>query len=78
VPDTRGFIAIGLFALTFFLFALIAFNPNLANVQLFGVLATAVISGGFGGMLGFYYGSSRSSSDKDATIAAQVNKDRVK
>lgn len=75
MPDARGFIALGLFALTFFLFALLALNPHLADIQLFGVLATAVISGGFGGMLGFYYGSSRSSSDKDATIAAQITKD---
>ena len=74
MPDTRGFIALGLFALTFFLFALLAFNPHLADIQLFGVLATAVISGGFGGMLGFYYGSTKGSSDKDAVIAKTVDK----
>lgn len=72
MPDTRGWALVGLFALVFFIFALIAINPDIANVQLFGVLATAVVSGGFGGALGFFFGSTKSSSDKDAVIASVV------
>lgn len=60
MPDARGFIALGLFLLTTLIFGMIAFNPKLADVQLFGVLATAVISGGLGAATGFYFGSSKS------------------
>lgn len=74
MPDTRGFAMLGLFLLVFFIFLLIALNPKIADVQLFGVLATAVISTGFGGALGFYFGSSKSGADKDATISAQLDK----
>lgn len=64
MPDTRGFIVIGLFLLTALIFLMIAFNPKVADVQLFGVLATAVISGGLGAATGFYFGSSKSTPDK--------------
>lgn len=72
MPTTQAFALFFLFALTFFIFALIAYNPLIANVQLFGVLATAVISGGLGSALGFYFGSSKGSAEKDATIATAV------
>lgn len=64
MPDTRGFIVIGLFLLTALIFLMIAFNPKVADVQLFGGLATAVISGGLGAATGFYFGSSKSTPDK--------------
>lgn len=64
MPDARGFIALGLFLLTALIFGMIGFNPKLAEVQLFGVLATAVISGGLGAATGFYFGSSKSTPDK--------------
>lgn len=64
MPDARGFIALGLFLLTTLIFGMIAYNPKLAEVQLFGVLATAVISGGLGAATGFYFGSSKSTPDK--------------
>ena len=72
--NTQGWALAGLFSLAFYIFTLIAFNPLLANVQLFGVLATAVITGGLGGALGFYFGSSKGSEAKDAVIAAKVDK----
>jgi len=75
MPDARGWIAIGLLALTLYIFTLLAINPALANIQLFGVLATAVISGGLGAMIGFYYGSAKSGDTKDATIAKALDKD---
>lgn len=74
MPNTQGWALFGLFALAFYLFTLIAVNPLLANVQLFGVLATAVISGGLGGALGFYFGSSKASADKDVTINKMADK----
>lgn len=64
MPDTRGWIALGLFLLTALIFVMIACNPDIANVQLFGVLATAVISGGLGAATGYYFGSSKTA-DKD-------------
>lgn len=63
MPNARGWALLGLFALAFYLFTLIAMNPLLANVQLFGVLATAVISGGLGGALGYFFGASKDQSD---------------
>ena len=75
MPDARGWIAIGLLGLTIYIFTLLALNPALASIQLFGVLATAVISGGFGAMVGFYYGSAKSGDTKDATIAKALDKD---
>lgn len=76
LPDTRGWLVIGLFALTFFIFAIIAVHLDMTDLrQLFVVLATAVVSGGLGSAVGFYLGSSKGSSDKDATIAAMTPKD---
>lgn len=61
MPDARGYIALGLFLLTTLIFVMLGMNPKLAEVQLFGVLATAVISGGLGAATGFYFGSSKAS-----------------
>lgn len=74
LPDTRGFALLGLFLMVFFIFSIIACNPKIADVQLFGVLATAVVSGGFGGALGYFFGSSKNSGDKDAVIATALDK----
>lgn len=75
MPDTRGFIVLGLFMLTAMIFVMLFLNPAIANVQLFGVLATAVISGGLGASIGFYFGSSQTSAKKDATIASLAKGD---
>lgn len=64
MPDVRGWALFGLFLLTALIFGLIALNPAIAQVQLFGVLATAVISGGLGGALGYFFGSSKSADAK--------------
>lgn len=70
LPNAQGWTLVGLFALAFYLFTLIAINPKLADIQLFGALATVVISGGLGGAIGFYFGSSQSAAKKDETIAS--------
>lgn len=79
MPDTRGWVVIGLFLLTFYVITLIALNPALANVQLFATIATLLIgAGGLLAAVSFYLGSSKSSSDKDATISKQLDKDTTK
>ena len=68
--DSRGWMAIGLFALAFYLFTLIAFLPQLQTNELFKLLATAVISGSFcGGVVAFYFNTAKGSADKDVTIS---------
>lgn len=74
-PNTQGWALAGLFALTFFIFGIVAFNLKIESMQqLFVVLATAVVSGGLGGALGFYFGASKGSEAKDAIIAASKDK----
>lgn len=70
--DTRGWALIGLFGMAFYIFTLMALDPALTKDELFSVLATAMISGGLGGALGFYFGSSQGGVAKDATIASMV------
>ena len=60
--------------LTVYIFTLIAINPKLAEIQLFGALATVIVSGGLGGAIGFYFGSSQSSSKKDEVVANLASK----
>lgn len=73
-PNTQGWALIGLFALTFFIFGIVAFHLDMTTMQqLFVVLATAVVSGGLGGALGFYFGSSKGSEAKDAVIAKKAD-----
>lgn len=75
MPDTRGWVVIGLFLLSAYVITLLALNPHLAEVQLFDTLATAVVgAGGLLAAVGYYVGSSKSSTDKDATISKQLDK----
>lgn len=68
-PDSRGWVAIALFALSTYVLTLLAFFPALAQITLFSVLAQAIIvSGLIGGVVAFFYASSKSSADKDETI----------
>lgn len=70
LPDTRGWALIGLFALATYIFTLIALNPKLAEIQLFGALATVVISGGLGGAIhGFIMRGTFSQFDLDGERA---------
>lgn len=69
LPNTQGWALIGLFAMGFYIFTLIAINPKLAEIQLFGALATVIISGGLGGAIGYFFGSSKGSAEKDKTIS---------
>lgn len=67
--DTRGWAFIGLFALTAGILAAIALNPALEKNELFSSLSTLIVGGGgFLGAIGFLFGTSKSSAQKDATI----------
>ena len=55
----RGFVMIGLFALTFFLFCLMAFDPVLLKDEFFKALAEAVIiTGLINGVVGYLFSGS--------------------
>lgn len=74
-PDSRGWVAVALFALSVYVLTLLAFNPSLAQITLFSVLAQAIIvSGLIGGVVAFFYTSSKSSADKDETIKKLMDK----
>lgn len=75
IPDVRSMIAAGLFALIFYIISLIAFVPALESNELFKTLATLLVGTAFvSGVVAFYFGSSKNSSDKDATISKQLDK----
>lgn len=72
----RPIVVVLSFMLAAFIFLVMSLNLNQTDIrQLFIVLATSVVSGGLGSIIGFYVGSSKGSSDKDATIAAAAQKD---
>lgn len=70
LPDTRGWVVLAAFALTFYLITLIAFRPELAKVDLFSNIAMLIVGSGAGSAFGYYLGSSKGSADKDAAIQA--------
>lgn len=75
MPDSRSLLTAGLLALVFYIITLIAIVPTLANNELFKTLATLLVGTAFvGGVIAFYFGSSKNSSDKDATISKQLEK----
>lgn len=74
MPDSRGMLTTGLLALVFYIMSLVAFVPSLGDNELFKTLATLLVGTAFvGGVIAFYFGSSKNSSDKDATISKQLD-----
>lgn len=72
-PDLRAWVALGLWALTVYVLTLLAFNPKLAESQLFATLAAAiVVSGLIGGVVAWLYGSSKGADDKTALLAQKT------
>lgn len=70
LPDTRAWVAVGLFALGWRALELVAERPQLASNQLFSMLAQALIlTGVVAQVAAYYFGSSKGSSAKDDTIA---------
>jgi hypothetical protein len=67
LPDTRGWAALGLFALTAMIFWMIDDKPTLTANQGFMFLAQAVIvSGLIGGVIAFLFSASKSAQDAAA------------
>lgn len=70
LPDTRGWALIGLFLLTAGVIGALVFKPDLQGNTLFVSIATLIVgSGGLLNAIGFYFGSSQTSTKKDDTIA---------
>lgn len=65
-PDLRACVAIGLFALTALVVALIAFQPHLADNQGFMILAQAIVVSGLLAVVNFLFGASKGASDANA------------
>lgn len=70
--DSRGLMAVGFFVLTASIFALLAYNPTLAENTAFTTLAGLIVGGGLINAGNYYFGSSSSSTTKDATIATMA------
>jgi formate hydrogenlyase subunit 4 len=73
-PDSRGWLVIALCLMTTGIFIEMAVVPALLKEDLFKMLATAIVSTGLLTVVTFYFGSSKGSSDKDATVASAVSK----
>lgn len=70
-PDSHGYIAIALIALVFYVITLLAFFPSLQSSEIFKTLATAVVvSGLVGGVVAYYFSSSK----KDTSDNSDGNK----
>ena len=59
IPDTRSWIVIGLFGLTFYVIHLLAGKDKLGDNKLFFALAMSIVSGGLGLAVGFYFGAAK-------------------
>lgn len=67
LPDTRGWVALGLFALTAMIFLMIRETPTLTANQGFMFLAQAVIvSGLIGGVIAFLFSATKGPDSKAA------------
>lgn len=60
MPDSRGWLAIGIMALVFYTLTLIAFVPSLAQNDLFKTIAENIVTAGFiAGVVAFYYAANK-------------------
>lgn len=71
-PSNQTFVACGMFALTVIVLWMFDANPDLDKHVLFVSMATAIVMTGWGGIAGFYFGSSVSSAKKDAALAQKA------
>jgi uncharacterized membrane-anchored protein len=72
MPDSRGFIIIGVFLLVGAIFAMIGINPALTSNQGFMFLSQTIVVTGFVGLvLTFYFGNiKKDPPDPNATTSA--------
>lgn len=60
MPDSRGFLAIGICALVFYIVTLIAFVPALAQNDLFKTIAENIVTAGFiAGVVAYFYAANK-------------------
>jgi hypothetical protein len=75
IPTARTWVAIGMFGLCGYALKLLSDTPTLGENKLFFGIVTAIFTSGLiGGVVAFYLGSSKSSEQKDATIATMASK----
>lgn len=74
MPDLRGFVATGLFALTLVILLMIREQPALTNNQGFMLLAQAIVISGVITVVNFLFGSSKGASDANARADKALDK----
>lgn len=74
VPETRAILAIFLVFSVVAITFLVLVRPPASDNQLAQVLVGALVTTGLAAIIGFYFGSSSSSKDKDDTISSMVVK----
>lgn len=74
-PTNQAFVAFGMFSLTVLVLVMFYANPDLDKHVLFVSMATAIVMTGWGGIAGFYFGSSVGSAKRDAAILNQSRPD---
>jgi hypothetical protein len=71
-PEMKDFLVVAFVGLTLTVFWMIYTKPQLEKDTLFVTLATAIVASGLLGITGYFFGSTVSSRQKDATIAAAI------
>ncbi len=75
LPDTRGWVALGLFALTTMILGMIYAQPTLTTNQGFMLLAQAIVlSGLINGAVAFLFGSSKGAADSRDQVGQALGK----
>ncbi len=74
VPETRAILAVFLVMSVVAITFLVLIHPPASDNQLAQVLVGALVTTGLAAIIGFYFGSSSSSKDKDDTISSMVIK----
>ena len=72
-PDTRSFLAMWMSVSSFFIIVLVWWKPPGADNQLLNTLIGLYVGSGLITVINWWVGSSKSSQDKDATIASQIS-----
>lgn len=65
-PDTRGWIVIGLFALTGIVLGSVICNPSLTDNQGFMLIAQAIVISGLIAVVNYFFGASKGATEANA------------
>jgi hypothetical protein len=72
--DTRGWVALGLFALTAAVLGLIAWKPDLTDNAGFMVIAQAIVISGLISVVNYLFGSSKGATDVRDQLGQVISK----